>query len=69
MPEESLQPSLFNEAEAEPEEAEESPGSDDCTSRHPALPRLDRVHDLAEADQVCPQGGIPLERMGEALSE
>ena len=73
---------LFNEAEAEaePEAAEEESAEETPVSAHtrrrghraplPAeLPRLEVLHELAAADQVCPHDGTPLEVMGEETSE
>ena len=72
---------FFNEAEAqgEPAEAQAEPP----TITVPAhmrrrggratlpedLPRVEVVHDLAEADKRCPHDGTPLERIGEETSE
>jgi len=76
--EESPQLGLFNEAEAEnEEEADEAVtavaphtrrrGHRQALPSH--LPREEVVHDLAEADKVCPHDGTRLEVMGEETSE
>jgi transposase len=73
---------LFNEAEAEASPEDEAEDANDPTPaaaharrrghRAPlpaTLPRVDVVHDLAEADKRCPRDGTPLEVMGEMTSE
>ena len=76
---------LFNEAEALAEEPEPESGTDDTTgpvavSGHtrargkraplPAhLPRVEVLHELPEAERVCPHDGTALERFGEQTSE
>jgi len=69
---------LFNEAEAE---AVVEPGAETVTvpaherkrgKRKPLPAHLDRVdviHDVAEADKVCPHHGVALEHFGEDISE
>jgi transposase len=70
---------LFNEAEALAKAAESAPHSITIAAHErgkrgrrkldAALPREDVVHDLPEAEKVCAEHGVPLERMGEELSE
>ena len=71
---------LFNEAEADVEDAAENTAEEPPVAAHtrrrghraplPAeLPRVDVVHDLAEADKRCPHDGTLLEVMGEETSE
>jgi transposase len=81
--EDSAQLGLFNEAEAEADAAAETDEDTAAVTRvaghtrsrgHrrplPAhLPREDVVHDLAEADKICPHDGTPLQVMGEATCE
>lgn len=77
---ESPQLGLFNEAEAEAGEVEDLAAPVTAVAGHarrrghrrplPAhLPREDVVHDVAEADKVCPHDGTRLEVMGEETSE
>ena len=70
---------LFNEAEALAKAAESAPQSIQIPShartkhgRKPlsaALPRIEVVHDLPEAEKVCAADGTALERIGEEISE
>jgi len=74
---------LFNEAELEADNApgEEQPSDDSvAVSPHrrrrgkrrplpPNLPRMDIVHDLPEAEKLCPHDGTTLELIGETLCE
>lgn len=70
---------LFNEAEATLEETPREDTEVDVPAhrrtvpkRKPlpdALPRTRVVHDLAEADKVCPHDGTALKPMGEVVSE
>jgi transposase len=70
---------LFNEAEALAAAAERAPQSITIPAHErgkrgrkkldAALPRVDVVHDLPEAEKVCAEHGEPLERMGEEISE
>ncbi len=70
---------LFNEAEALARAAESAPQSITIPAHErgkrgrkkldAALPRVEIVHDLPEAEKVCAEHGVPLERMGEEFSE
>ena len=68
---------LFNEAEEEveatqPPEVTVKPHSRQRRGRPalpPELPREEVIHDLAEADKVCPHDGTALEPIGEETSE
>jgi transposase len=69
---------LFNEAEAvsqadEPVKAIKIPAHDRKTrGRKPIaddLPRVDVIHDLTEAEKICPQDGTVLECIGDERSE
>jgi len=68
---------LFNEAEALAEEPAPTSTEVRAHTRHsrgrPALPselpREDVIHDLDEADKVCPRDGTALKRIGEEISE
>jgi transposase len=81
-PTEELNPDqawLFNEAEALAKAAESAPRSITIPAHErgkhgrkkldAALPRVDVVHDLPEAEKVCAEHGVPLERMGQETSE
>ena len=72
----SAQLGLFNEAEeieaSEPPEVTVKPHSRQRRGRPalpPELPREDVIHDLPEADKVCPHDGAALKRIGEETSE
>jgi transposase len=71
---------LFDEAESETEAA--APGEDETVSipahrrrkrgRKPlpaALPRIEVIHELPEAERVCPHDGHPLTEIGKVISE
>jgi len=74
---------LFNEAEAVVDEAEEESASEPETLTVPAharkkpgrkplpdyIEREEVLHDLPEAEKVCPHDGTLLERIGEEVSE
>jgi transposase len=72
---------LFGEAEAEVDEGSESRSDDHVTvgsytrkkgGRKPlpaTLPRVDIVHELAQAERHCPHDGAVLEEIGEEVSE
>jgi transposase len=79
---EDLHPSqawLFNEAEALATVAETAPASVMIRAhprlKHgrkrldPALPRIDVIHDISEAEKRCAADGMTLERIGEEISE
>ena len=79
---EDLHPSqawLFNEAEALATVAETAPASVMIRAhprlKHgrkrldPALPRMDVIHDISEAEKRCAADGMTLERIGEEISE
>ncbi|MEZ5599292.1 MAG: IS66 family transposase [Pseudomonadales bacterium] len=73
------QASLFDEPAAPDEEAAQAdatvtvPAHQRQVKRRPRLspdlPRVDVVHDLPEAEKVCPDHGCALEPMGDAISE
>jgi transposase len=80
----SLQSELFNESEQEVDESidDAQPISDDIITvpehqrkrggRKPLpedLPRIDVVHDLSDADKVCPHDGAALKLIGDKTSE
>jgi len=70
---------LFNEIEVLAESVKDPPGKVTIPAyertRHgrkrlsAALPRVEVIHDLSEADKVCPVDGAALERIGEETSE
>jgi len=72
---------LFNEAEVDTDAAEKEDASETLIPAHtrrtrggrrplPAwIPRVEILHDLAEAEKVCPADGTTLERIGEESSE
>ena len=74
---------LFNEAEAAVDEDEETSASEPETLTVPAharkkpgrkplpdyIEREEVLHDLPEAEKVCPHDGTLLERIGEEVSE
>ena len=72
----SAQLGLFNEAEeieaSDPPEVAVKPHSRQRRGRPalpPELPREEVIHDLPEADKVCPHDAAALERIGEETSE
>jgi len=79
----SLQSELFDEAELESQESESIAEDNGDSIDVPAhtrkrtgrkklpedLPRVDVVHDLSEADKVCPHDGHALKEIGEKTSE
>jgi len=79
----SLQSELFDESEVESQESESPAKGDDDTIEVPAhtrkrtgrtalpedLPRIEIVHDLSDADKVCPHDGHALKEIGEKTSE
>lgn len=76
---EDLHPSLFNEAEAQPEPELERTEAEPATEpaarkprrfRIPAeLPRVEIVHDLPEAEKVCPHDGTALKAVSSEVHE
>lgn len=70
---------LFNEAEALARAAATAPQTIAIPAHErarrgrkplsPELPRIEVVHDLPEAEKVCPHDGTPLERIGEESAE
>lgn len=68
---------LFNEAEALAQAAAPPSVTIPAHERRPRgrkplsaeLPRVEVVHDLPEAEKICPLDGTPLERIGEERSE
>jgi transposase len=81
-PREDLHPAqawLFNEAEALAGAAEMAPVSITIAAHqrlkhgrkrlNPALPRVDVIHDISEAEKRCAADGTTLERVGEEISE
>ena len=70
---------LFNEAEALAQAARSIPQSITIPAHErgkrgrkkldAALPRVEVIHDLPEAQRVCAEHGEPLRRMGEEISE
>jgi len=79
----SLQSELFNEPELESQELEALADDNDDAIDVPAhkrkrtgrkklpddLPRIDIVHDLSDADKICPHDGHALKEIGEKTSE
>jgi transposase len=73
----ALQVSLFDETEAEPLEAEaecivvaaHQRQSKKSARIPPDLPREEIVHDLVDADKICPHDGTPLKFIGAETSE
>ena len=70
---------LFNEAEAEADEAPEADAGTEVAAHRRARPvraplpesleRVDIEHELAHSERTCPHHGVELERIGEVVSE